>query len=97
MPTRPLRSGVQRSVEVSPSRMLPVRGAVKPVMTSSIVVLPAPFGPISPSTSPGASVKLTVSRAMTPPKATEMSRTSSETGGRSRRGSAARTFPSPVA
>ena len=43
---------------------------VKPVTTSSSVVLPAPFGPMSPTTSPGVTVNETSSTATTPPNRT---------------------------
>src|SRR6185437_14852745 len=39
-------------------------------MTLNRVVLPAPFGPISPVTEPGPTVRLTSDRAATPPKRT---------------------------
>ena len=42
----------------SPKRTDPADGAVNPVTTSSSVVLPAPFGPIRPTTSPGSTAKL---------------------------------------
>src|SRR5215207_9247555 len=45
--------------------------------TLNRVVLPAPFGPISPQISPSSIVKDRSSRATTPPKRTEMLRTSS--------------------
>ncbi len=39
----------------SPNTARPVSGRVLPVITSIIVVLPAPFGPITARISPGAS------------------------------------------
>ena len=55
--------------------------ATKPVTASMIVVLPAPFGPMSPTTSPGCTSKLTSSTATTPPKRTVRSATVSVAGG----------------
>src|SRR5713226_7516993 len=46
-------------------------------MTLKSVVLPAPLGPIRPTTSPASTVKETRSSATTPPKRTLSSRTSS--------------------
>ncbi len=42
-----------------------------PVMASMNVVLPAPFGPISPTSSPSSTATATESTAQTPPKRTE--------------------------
>ena len=61
----------------SPKRTDPLDGVVKPVTTSRIVVLPAPFGPMSPTTSPGSIAKLTPSTATTPPNFTTRSLTAS--------------------
>jgi len=47
--------------------MVPAVGAWKPSRISIVVVLPAPFGPSSAVTSPGAAVKLTSSTAVKPP------------------------------
>ena len=63
-----------------PKRTDPADGAVNPVTTSSSVVLPAPFGPIRPTTSPGSTAKLISSSATTPPNRTVMSATSSRAG-----------------
>ena len=60
--------------------MRPLVGLVKPVRASTIVVLPAPFGPISPTTSRGATRKLTPSTATTAPKRTVRSSISSVAG-----------------
>src|SRR5690625_2478311 len=54
--------------EVSRVRMTPWSGSVKPKTMSSRVVLPAPFGPSSATTSPWLMVKLTSSTARTSPK-----------------------------
>ena len=58
----------------------PAVGFVKPVKASTIVVLPAPFGPMSPTTSLGVTRKLTSSTATTAPKRTVRSSTSSVAG-----------------
>src|ERR1700722_18749274 len=50
--------------------MSPPEGRTNPVMASISVVLPAPFGPIRPATSPGTMVKLASATAVTPPKVT---------------------------
>ena len=73
----------------SPKRTDPLDGVVKPVTTSRIVVLPAPFGPMSPTTSPGSIAKLTPSTATTPPNFTTRSLTASVTARRRSRGGAA--------
>ena len=77
MPARARRSTDQRSMAASPKRTDPLDGVVKPVTTSRIVVLPAPFGPMSPTTSPGSIAKLTPSTATTPPNFTTRSLTAS--------------------
>ena len=68
----------------------PIRStaSVKPVTTSRIVVLPAPFGPMSPTTSPGSIAKLTPSTATTPPNFTTRSVTASVAARRRSRGGA---------
>ncbi len=83
IPARARRSGDHPETSVPSRWMLPEPRRVKPVIRSSRVVLPAPLGPISPTTSPGATSKETSSTATTPPKRTETPRTSSE---RPRRG-----------
>src|SRR3954470_22401030 len=54
----------------------PCVGSCKPVMTLNSVVLPAPFGPISPVMWPASAVKDTSVTALMPPKRTATSRTS---------------------
>ena len=62
-----------------PSRTTrPEFGGSRPVMTLKSVVLPAPFGPMSPVTQPGSVSRLTVSSATLPPNRTVTSRTSSD-------------------
>ena len=58
------------AIGVSLRRMRPPLGLVKPVMASTMVVFPAPFGPISPTTSRGDTRKLTPSTATTAPNRT---------------------------
>src|ERR1700730_4620364 len=48
--------------------MEPAVGGKSPVTQLNIVVLPAPFGPISANTLPGSTSKLTLSTATRPPK-----------------------------
>src|SRR3954468_971836 len=61
-----------------PSRRIrPEFGARSPVITLNSVVLPAPFGPMSPVTWPGAADSETSSTATLPPKRTMTSSTSS--------------------
>src|SRR5688572_7560695 len=56
--------------------MLPLLGGVMPSIISTVVVLPAPFGPRSPKQTPLASSKLTPSTARTPGYCLTRSRTS---------------------
>ena len=58
-----------RSVS-SPNTTLPVSGRVLPVMTSIIVVLPAPFGPITARISPASSTSDSAFSARNPSKLT---------------------------
>ena len=48
----------------------PSSGRTKPQMTLKSVVLPAPLGPMTPTTSPGETVNETSSSAVSPPKRT---------------------------
>ena len=68
-PGRARWSGPSR-VDVAPAEHDPPgrRARVKPEIRSNSVVLPAPFGPMSPTTSPGATVNDTSSTARMPPK-----------------------------
>src|SRR5882672_977404 len=62
--------------------MAPPSGVSAPAMRLNRVVLPDPFGPMMPTSSPAASVKLTSWTARTPPKPFETLSTSSRaTGG----------------
>src|ERR1039458_10114607 len=62
-------SGVPRQ------RNVPESGAAKPQITLNNVVLPAPLGPITPSTSPVRTSSDTPSRAVIPPNETVTSAT----------------------
>src|SRR5438105_8401092 len=48
--------------------MSPASGWTTPLTQLRRVVLPAPFGPMMPRTSPGSTVKVTSASAFTPPK-----------------------------
>src|SRR3954451_24323372 len=58
----------------APSRIVVPRWPTNPVTASMKVVLPAPFGPISPTSSPGCTSMSTSTTAWTPPNDTEMLR-----------------------
>ena len=61
----------RRPLRVSPrQRSVPSSGRVKPQTTLNSVVLPAPFGPMTPSTSPCSTWRLTALSAVRPPKRT---------------------------
>src|SRR6476661_5028203 len=63
-------------IELPPSSISPVVAIVCPVMVSNSVVLPAPFGPAMPSTSPPVTLKDRSSTARSPPYSFEMPRAS---------------------
>jgi len=67
----------------------PALGLKKPVMRLRQVVLPAPFGPIRLTISPGLIAKLISDSAVRPPKFFETFLTSSISGGSHRNGSRA--------
>ena len=58
---------------VWPKKARPVSGRVLPVITSIIVVLPAPFGPITQRSSPASIASDNLFSALKPSKLTEMS------------------------
>ena len=60
-----------------PNCTSPASGRMKPHKTFSSVVLPAPFGPMTPSTCRGGTASETASSAVSPPKRTVTSCTSS--------------------
>ena len=78
MPSRARLDGRMRDTLVPSISTWPPLGGSSPVMTLNSVVLPAPFGPIRPVTSPGSAERLTPSSATLPPKRTVTSRTSSD-------------------
>ena len=53
-----------------PKNTSPVSGRVLPVMTSIIVVFPAPLGPITQRSSPGSTTKVRPFKARNPSKET---------------------------
>ena len=71
------RCGRTRSSAAPSKRTVPASARTKPQMTLKSVVLPAPLGPITPTTSPGATASDTSSRAVNPPKRTVTPATSS--------------------
>ena len=66
-PTRCLSSSGLRATSMPRTSSWPESGARRPSSISTVVVLPAPFGPSSPKTSPGATSKETPSTACTAP------------------------------
>src|SRR5688500_12156803 len=69
-PARALRKGGERVTSRSNRKTFPARGRTKPVRALKRVVLPAPFGPMSPRISPVRRDRDTLSTAVTPPKRT---------------------------
>ena len=55
---------------VEPKKALPASGRVLPVMTSIIVVLPAPLGPMMQRSSPTLMVRVSAFSALKPSKLT---------------------------
>src|SRR6266545_7463294 len=62
---------------VPASEISPLSGLRNPLMMLNRVVLPAPFGPSTPTISPGFTAMSTESSAVMPPKLIETSRVSS--------------------
>ncbi|CAB4810909.1 unannotated protein [freshwater metagenome] len=76
------RRPVFHSLMSTPSnRTEPVLGLTNPVIASMAVLLPAPLGPMRPTTSPGFTSTLNSNSATTPPKRTVRPRTSSTLAG----------------
>src|ERR1700722_15296483 len=71
IPARAKASGTASTNRRPSRRTSPAVGLWKPERTLMSVVFPAPFGPISPTISPGSSVNETPSIAASPPKRTE--------------------------
>src|SRR5690606_25688670 len=67
-PRRASSAGGRPSMEFPSRSTRPESGARWPLRMLMSVVLPEPFGPISPTSSPSSIEKLTPSRALTPPK-----------------------------
>src|SRR5690606_29014086 len=67
-PRRASSAGGRPSMEFPLRSTRPESGARWPLRILMSVVLPEPFGPISPTSSPSSIEKLTPSRALTPPK-----------------------------
>src|SRR4051794_35491635 len=96
MPQR-IASETVRCCFCSPrSLIVPELGAVTPPRMRINVLLPAPFSPISPTTSPGATARLTWERACTPGYDLEMSISSRTGSGMPHRFSAAMETSSPA-
>ena len=89
-PRRPPTSRVDAYARAGTSRpsstMLPARGGTKPQTTLKSVVLPAPFGPITPTTSPRPTLNDTPASAANPPNMTLTSRTTRPAGSASATG-----------
>src|SRR4051794_17036795 len=78
MPRRASSCGRMRSSAVPSQLTVPASARTNPQITLNSVVLPAPLGPITPTTSPGPTVSETPSSAVRPPKRTVTPSTSSE-------------------
>src|SRR5580704_13962361 len=74
-PSRARRWGFMAVMSVSNKCTVPRSGACNPLITLKRVVLPAPFGPMSPVTVPGCTIRLVSVSAETPPKRTATSET----------------------
>src|SRR6266436_8988651 len=68
MPRAQMRWGARPVTSWPWKRILPASGRRAPAIRLNSVVLPEPFGPMTPSSSPSCSVKLTSLTARTPPK-----------------------------
>src|SRR5690348_10163167 len=77
MPAAATRSGLHRVMSAPRNRTCPAVGARNPVTRLNRVVLPAPFGPISPTISPSRTSNDTPSTARSPPKVRDSPETSS--------------------
>src|SRR3990172_13291555 len=77
MPWRQIRCGGRPVMSSPRKRTLPSSGARNPVSAANSVVLPAPFGPISPAIVPSATSRPAPPPARRPPKIFDSPRTSS--------------------
>ena len=75
IPSPASRSGLIRASDSPRQRRVPESGATNPQIRLNSVVLPAPLGPITPTTSPPPTSSDTPSSAVIPPKRTVASRT----------------------
>ncbi len=82
MPSPASLCGLSPSSRSPRQRSTPSSGSMKPQTTLNSVVLPAPFGPMTPSTSPGSTNSDTESSAVRPPKRTVTPSTSKRPGPR---------------
>src|SRR5512138_1110478 len=69
IPRAAIREGSSPAMSHPEKRTLPADGAWTPVITLKAVVLPAPLGPMSPTSSPGNTDSRNPSRALSPPNA----------------------------
>src|SRR5581483_11947837 len=79
-PRRPRRCGGQRVTSWPSSSTVPAVGRSKPVSRFTSVDLPAPFGPMRPTTSPGSSSSVTSRSAWTPSNARDTEEARSDPG-----------------
>ena len=66
-PPRAIVSGLRPTIEAPWTRMSPDRAGTRPTIVCSVVDLPAPFGPISPTISPAPTVSVSCLTAGTEP------------------------------
>src|SRR5919198_3322445 len=76
MPSAQMRCGGKPAMSRSQRRIAPASGTRAPVIRLKSVVLPDPLGPITPTSSPSSTAKLTSLTARTPPNAFETRSTS---------------------
>src|ERR1700744_163773 len=95
MPSEASRCGRTRVSGFPCQLKVPADGFTNPQMTLNSVVFPAPLGPMTPRTSPLETDSETPSRAMIPPKDTEISFTASTPSLSSPVGTAPRYTSSP--
>ena len=67
---RDFRLGQREQIQLGPNRTVPESGRVFPVMTSIMVVLPAPLGPMTQRSSPGSTCSVRSLSALKPSKLT---------------------------
>ena len=78
IPVRAIASGARPRSDSPAKRTSPPRTRTRPMIACSVVDFPAPFGPMRPTISPGATSNDTPRTAGTPPYATSSPATSSE-------------------